>query len=410
MPIIIKHKEPRALQKTDSMSSTRELYIDRQLLVELTIEMDVPLALRLFNKLPEHILPPLPHGYQWVKANNNYSIIRNAASKEHQLLVVLYGPDKENHINFICQIDNQTSYSFGQTKPGTGPAKRTYPMTSAHFKVPGYDYSEKKYKGHVRGHLIDHQDSILDKTTVSTYDHRNFVPEPPEYEWGLGFRRVKVNELRKKPGGGAYAQLNMYSARSLKTANGTTVPDDARFYTYSANDVYTAEDVYHVDFEENLKRPLGTSVLAHAANTFISSIAASPVVVAYSPESTERGLRAHARAAIIKEQNISARRVVSRFMYKDTLYATCVAGDLEFESAGRQLHAGVFAKKEEGIALEYIKRSLFFGDKLADLDQNISFSSEEIQEGTAFFKDQNGEMNELSDHFHQLCSDRTRNT
>jgi hypothetical protein len=406
MPIQYIHREPEALEKKDNISDPRELYVDNLKIVPLTFEMDHEEAWDFFNLLPEHILPPLPEGHQWVQANDNYSIVRNRRSEEHDITIVLYGPDKTNYINFICRVDDVTTYSFGQTKKGAGPSKRTYPMTLDDFRVIGYDYSGKKYRQHVRGHLIDHQDSILGVPTVSTYDSRNFVPEPPVYEWGLGFRRLKVQELRNS-GGGAYAQFNSYSDKPLITKNGTPVPDDVRFYAYNKEQGYTAKEVFHVEFEENMFRQKGTPVLTHAAENFMSSLAASPVVATYDPDVSDRGLRLQYRNLSKKEQSISDEKVVSRFIKKDQRIAACAAADVEFESAGLQFHAGAIAQRKK-TSLSYVKRALFFGGQLEELDDDtISvFNRKEIVEARTFFKRQDSvDMEALEDEFEQLCSD-----
>ncbi|MCH9689027.1 MAG: hypothetical protein K0U24_02025 [Gammaproteobacteria bacterium] len=38
--------------------------------------------------------------------------------------------------------------------------------------------------------------------------------------------------LRKQPGGGAYAQYNVYPEHPMKTKDGTPVPEDVWFYAY----------------------------------------------------------------------------------------------------------------------------------------------------------------------------------
>lgn len=407
MPIEFIHKEPKALEKSENTSSKRELYIEKQSLVEVTFEMDDEDAWDLFNHLPSHVLPPLPFGYQWVSANDNYSVIRDASTKEHDIRIVLYGPDRTNYINFICQVDGRTTYSFGHTKNGRGPNNRTYPMTSSDYRVRGYDYASKKYKSHVRGHLIDHQDTILGKPTLSTYDARNYVPEPPIYEWGLGFRRLKIGELRKQRGGGAYAQMNTYSDTPLLTANGTAVPEDIRVYTYSKHEDYPSKEVYHVDPEENMSRPQGMKVLEHAANHFASSYEAAPVVVTYSPGLSDRSLRKQGREVSKKETLIGTPKAPSRFVYKDKLWAATSAGDQEFESAGRQLHVGIVAKEDEDTSLDYIKRSMLFGDDLSSLDEGPVFSAKDKREGGLFFQSKGGEMEDFYDHFKQLSTSST---
>lgn len=404
MTIYHHHIEPKALEVSEQYSAARELYIEQQRLVKLTFEMSKEEAWDAFNALPKHVLPPLPHGYQWVRANDNYSVIRNEKAEKHAISIILYGPDAKQYINFICQVDDVTTYSFAHTKSGSGPKDRTYPMTNNDYKVLDYDYASKRYNSHVRGHLIDHQDTILGRGTLSTYDPRNYIPEPPEYEWGLGIRRLKVAELRKQRGGGAYAQLNTYPETPLVTMNGTLVPEDVRLYAYSHTNGYQAKDVFHVDFEESMKRPDGKKVLEHAALNFTSSVHASPVASLYNPDFSERALRGHAREAAVKEYNIGTSIAPSRFAYKDKLYSACDAGDREFETPGRQLHAGIFSEKEESTSNHYLKRSLFFGEKLGELDEGIGFKAEEIREGKVFFRKKGEDLSELADHFKQLCS------
>ena len=400
------HKEPAALDKEDDTSNSRELYIDNMRLVSLKFEMDKEEAWDLFNQLPEHILPPLPEGYKWVRTNDNYSIIRNKRSENHEIMIVIYGPDKTKYINFICRVDDVTTYSFGHTKNGKGPGNRAYPVNLNNFRVDGYDYADKKYKQHVRGHLIDHQDSIIGVPTISTYDFRNYVPEPPQYEWGLGFRRLKVQELRNS-GGGAYAQFNSYSDKPFITQNGTPVPDDVRFYAYSKKPDYKATEVFHVEFEEDMFRPAGVSVLSHAAKNFMSSPDASPVVATYNPDSSDRALRLQCRNLSKKEQSIRSEKVVSRFLKKDQQIAAFSAADTEFESAGLQLHAGAIARRKK-TSLSYVKRALFFGNELAELeDDSVSvFTRDQINEAQTFFakRKDKGDMDALEDEFNALCS------
>jgi hypothetical protein len=403
--IVYKHIEPKALEKSDVISDRRELHIEAQRLVELTVEMDDANAWRVFNRLPEHVLPVLPQGYRWVCSNRNYSIIRNQNTEEKVIKIVLYGPDKNSNINFICIIDDVTTYSFAHTQINNHPGKANPPMSLSDYRVIGYDYSSKKYKGHVRGHLIDHQDTIMAGSMLSTHDRRNYIPEPPEYEWGLGIRRLKVKQIRDQPGSGAYAQFNSYSEVSLQTSDGTLVPEDVRFFSFNPGKNYIAKDMYHVEFEEDMKRPQGHAVLAHAATHFMSSLNAAPIVATYSPEMSDRALRLKVRNTSKKEQSIVQQGVFSRYLKKDQLLVAYDKGDDEFESAGHQLHAGILTGTGNH-AVNYIKRSLFFADQLNDLDDReiTLYSANDKREGKHFFDHTDEDLGDLNDQFRQLTA------
>lgn len=51
MPIEFHHQEQKALEKHDNISATRELYLEKQCLVEITVEMDDEEAWTLFKQL-----------------------------------------------------------------------------------------------------------------------------------------------------------------------------------------------------------------------------------------------------------------------------------------------------------------------------------------------------------------------
>ena len=404
MRIKQKHTEPEALNQPDELSAARELYIGNKKLVELTVEMDKEEAWEVFNALPEHILPPLPHGYQWAHAKDNYSIICNALSPKHNISLILYGPDAtQGHINFLCQVDGVTTYSFAHTKP-SNEIDRKYPMKEGDYRVPGYNYTNKKYKRHVQGHLIDHIDTIHQGSNSSTYDARNYVPEPPQYEWGLGYRRCKVGVLRKQPGGGAYAQYNVYPEHPIKTADGTPVPEDVRFYAYS-NDYVAQADIVHVKFEEEMQRKKGVKVLEHAEQ-FKSSLAAAPVVQTYEAEMSDRDLRREGRKTWKKISQIDEGDIFSRFKNKDRMLFSCVAGDLEFEASSRQLRTGISAEADETTRNSFLARSLHLAKKLCDLDGGSPFNKKDKKLARTFFKGQkSAEMQKLEDDFRQCSTD-----
>ncbi len=396
MPITI-IKDIDALEKSDDISDKRELHLERLETVPLKVEYQDPLAWNIFNKMPRHILPPLPLGYQWARVNSKYSVIREEEAKSHELLLVLYGPNKEKvpRINLIFQVDGVTTYSFAHTSSRKGPGpKDEPPMSCSNYAVPGYNYSAHGYKSHVRGHLVDRKDTITEgpEKSWSTNDPRNYVPEPPDYGWGLGFRRLKVKELRASKGEGAYAQFNIYPRKPLLTKDKTPVPEDVYFYPYSLGTDYNyilEKNVFSVEWNESFKRPEKTTVLGHAAATFVTSSAASPVVKIYDAAASDRALRADLRACRTQIDKIASREIVSRFPAKDGLYAHQTAAAGEFERIDSRFSAGLFASnnKNSQHAKFHFRGALSYGEGLVEFDaESAPFDDTTIMAGNQFFK------------------------
>lgn len=395
MPII-SIKDRDALAKGDDVSAKRELYIDSHECANLHVEYQDELAWVIFNKMPEHTLPYLPMGYQWARANEKYSVIREEAAKDHKLLLILYGPDKDKvrHVNFVFQVDGVSTYSFAHTKNAKGPARKTLPMSSADYTVLGFKYSDHRFNSHVRGHLVDHQDTITEgpEKFWSTSDRRNFVPEPPEYEWGLGIRRLKVAELRASREEGAYAQFSVYPKKPWRTSDGTAVPEYVYFYPFKLGKAYEyelEEGVYNVEWEEAMKRPASTKVLKHAADALVTSALASPAVKTYKPDDSDQGFRLAVGSSTTLVQKLLSGDVVSRFPDKDGLYAHGAVASSEFEAAGGKFAAGLFSaghKKPEHAAF-YIEESLRYAGGLDELDDGAPpFNAAAIKAGNNFFK------------------------
>jgi hypothetical protein len=286
-------------------------------------------------------------------------------------------------------------------------------MSKDDFRVPGYDYSKHRYKtGHVLGHLIDHKDTMMvgQKEDWSTYDHRNYVPEPAEYEYGLGIRRLKVGKIRET--GGAYAQLNVYTKNSLETTDGTLVPEDIRFYAYTLPNYTVDISVLHVEFEENMKWPKGQKVLDHAAASLSTSLASCPIVTPYSPDHTDREIRYHARDAHLQHSKISTSDIVSRFPEKDKYHSAFTAGDTEYETAGRKLNAGMtaYGAGNATMSQQYVRRSLTYGEKLAESEKygkNL-YTKDEAKSATEFLKEagkKDDKFESFEDQFSKLCKD-----
>ena len=242
-------------------------------------------------------------------------------------------------------------------------------MTNEDYKVPNFPYKPRKvknYKSHVRGHIIDHRDTIQvgQSEWWSTYDKRNYIPEPPSYHWGLGTRRSAVSKIRKSVEGVAYAQLMEYPEPVLKTSNGTSVPNAIYYYCYnSSNNNYKLNEVFSVEWCEDLSRPnKSIKYLDHAKNNFTTSLDAAPVVLPYSPDQSDRALRLAKRNSAKLSTEIRKKRVKSRFPEKSTLYALGDAADIEVTGVDQRMKVGFFADEngDQKLSLEYVKRAFTF--------------------------------------------------
>ena len=191
MPYSIKHKDTDVLDKQDDIDAATEIYIDRRELVVLRIDMEDLKALEIFNKLPAIVLPVLPPGYQWSRAKEKYSVIREKSAPKYKLSLRLYGPSKSGKVNCIFRVDDKTIWSFAHASSCGHGRKGEPPMSGDDYHVDGFPYMEPRpgvcFKNHMRGHLIDDASTIMrrDRDYWSTYDPYNYVPEPPNRHWGI---------------------------------------------------------------------------------------------------------------------------------------------------------------------------------------------------------------------------------
>lgn len=258
----------------------------------------------------------------------------------------------------------------------------------------------------MRGHLIDHKDTMRvgPRENWSTYDRRNYIPEPPEYEWGLGFRRLKVAELSKR--GGAYSQINEYDEDPLIAEDGTLVPSNVRFIAYSLES-YQKNEVFHVQFEESMKRPSGRKVLEYASETISTSVNNTPFSILYDINSNDRSLRLQIRN-LRKQENEIYKDVTVRFPEKDAKFHAYAAADRSFESVDPITHAVVSTYDEQPkSAQQYIKYGLSFFSHLNEVGEKNPITPDGKKEINSFLKTQvdEGEMEEVSDQFKKLMAD-----
>jgi hypothetical protein len=408
---------PTALHKNEETSDKRSVFIDQSVVVNLRFEFETEEAFKLFHQLPAKLLPQLPKGYQWVKSSGKYGMMRHQDAVEHEMEVIIYGPDEKHHINFLCRQDDVTFYSFANTqKIAKVPAQRKYPISSEHYGVIDFDYSQTRYKHHIRGHLIDHFDTI----GRSSLDWRNYTPEAPMYEWGMGIRRLVTAELRTAEFGGAYAQYNHYGINPSKTLNGTPVSDTVRFFTYHLNVVkdkekrheqYKAQDLFHISFSENLASPAKVKILDYARDNFCSDFESAPIIKAYEPELSDRDLRKRGRDMLLQALRVSNGNSASRFVEQDFYDLSCITGDYEFEQFSRRLSAGILSYEKNYTlhAVNYCKSSLNYAEALIELDlpEPSAIIEDTVRfEAHSFFQNADDDgMLALADQFQRICSD-----
>ncbi len=409
-------KDAEALELTEGMTQARELYVQKQKSVTVKVHMDSEDALPLFNELPMNLLPPLPIGHQWVSHNDTYSVIRDKNAIQQQVSITLFGPSHHQtpHINFLCQVNGNTTYSFAKTIKANGPSSRAYPMTPSDFHVNGYNYIPgETFQNHMRGHLIDHQDTIMGAgLTLSTKFAPNYVPEPPVDAWGKFFRNHKIKLVRKK--GGYYTQHNEYDDLSCLTVNGTLVPSHARLYTYDNN--LQLDDIHHASWTENLARADASTTYVDFYKThFISCLTASSVVQCYEPGITDRALRVLRKNAFKTMLQINSGDVSSRFSVKDQANSACEAANLEVTSTNclptSALKLFDVARSDKvKVSTHEMKRSLYHVDKLLEIDGAKVYSETTKAKGIQFFHKLNAvehgnvDVDSLEDHFKQNCS------
>jgi len=399
--------------EADNISQKRELYEEKQESVPVHFEMDSNEAYKYFNKLPQKMLPPLPHGHQWIKQNGRYSIIKDKNAIEHRIDIIIYGPSNglNPHINYLCQTDKKTTFSLAKTLPNNNPGEVNYPMINTDYLVSNFSYDQPgMFKNHSRGHLIDHQDTIIRAGySNSSTDPRNFVPEPPTRAWGMNFRNHKIKQLRNN-GGGYYVQHNEYDTSKYKTKNRTQVPNHVRLYTYDNR--YHSIDLHHVDWTENLDRPNKKQTYVKYYQTNLSSsFASAPIVQYYDANSTNTAFRYHARELFKKSQDIGDAHHQSRFVKRDRANAAGEAGNVEFETKSKLVNSAVklFDVNKSKTSLNEMRRSIQHMNGLNELTDGTTYRATTKEKGLTFFREVNEsnlaatDIESLEDAFRQHC-------
>lgn len=342
-------------------SAARTLFLEKHEAVSLTINATDENAIPLFEQMPEDLLPTLPIGHQWGVENDGGkpAILKSIDAPEHELDIILYGPDK-NKINYIFQVDGVTWQSFSHTRAGKSPPRK-FPMTARHYTVKDFEYDDAK--SHIRGHCIDHQDTMLvgPQKFYSTFDCRNYIPEPHYKYWGLTMRRLITAEIRKN--NNAYMQFVHYPQTPYITIDKTPVPDYGYLYEVEVDkdkpytERYSLEKVYNFDWDTHYAVKKGTGKVLDFAQNYKTSTESAPTVKIYDVSASDRDLRLQIRNMNKKYLSIMEGNIFSFDPKRDAFFIKNNCADKEFESINRKIEASLHAKKvkEDNVSKKYAK-------------------------------------------------------
>ncbi|MBA2653323.1 MAG: hypothetical protein H0U73_13830 [Tatlockia sp.] len=215
MKSLIRTSKP--LEKPDNYSNIRELFIDSHDPVEFKIQYYAEKAIELLDKSVPEFLPCLPWGYHWEKVGKTYGVYRLRDADEHEIILIIYGPDEKDQINYNLLIDGNNYYTLSHTRNNTQTRLRA---VDRHYPSPiktnaaGYQFDDTQY---MPGHCVDHVDSIIPSKNIvntygtdciSSYNPANYIPEVQKDYWGLHMRKQLVGHQRKE--GNSYAKLAEY--------------------------------------------------------------------------------------------------------------------------------------------------------------------------------------------------------
>jgi len=177
--------------------------------------------------------PALPESYEWrILPNDVLYLFKHLSAMEHDFDFVTYPTDDPTHFNFLSCWDGITHHSFSYTR--NPPLHNEYARSAFPINAEAYRYGSL----YTRGHCIDFADTqginnsqmFASNTvdyTISTFDPRNYIPEPPRTHWGISLRKELVRTIREQKG--CYAQYMYYPFVPARTKNGTAIPEGIYF-------------------------------------------------------------------------------------------------------------------------------------------------------------------------------------
>ena len=397
----------------------REIFLAQHSVVSLKVSACYEEAIEKFKVLDEDILPLLPVGYKWVKATNstNY-ILKTNLAEDHDLEVIVYGPDGEK-INYVFLVDGKTTQSFANTKSKkeSKAIDRNYPMSISDYTVQDFSYkslnnlaSKSISKSHLRGHCIDHADTMFvgAKCYYSTYDPRNYIPETPYKYWGLHMRRLLVNNLRKSSQ--AYMQFVNYPESSYITKNGTPVPDYVYFYPVSFKcEKHSVFSAYNIDWSANykLQNKDKLDVLSFSSRYKTSN---PPLVLIWDSSASDKYCRKSLNIARTKINKIKYSHTTTSNQGRDLCLANRALAEVEFESSWGRFSTAIYSSLQEKGASE-VKTQLLHGlvtkQSFLDNDQKDKYIYKaQVKKVRSLFKKEASGFSDpdssMLDHFNSL--------
>ena len=376
MKSIIRKSEP--LEKPDDCSDERELFIDSHVPIEFEIKYYNEKAIELLDKSVPEFLPCLPWGYHWEKVWKEYGVYKSKHADEHQIVLIVYGPDEKNQINYNLLIDGNNSFTLSHTRDSTQTRLRA---KDRHYPSPikanatGYQFGGTQY---MPGHCVDHVDSIIPPANIvkkygadciSSFNPANYIPEVQKDYWGLYMRKGLVGEQRK--GGCSYAQLAEYPDNPNLTVSGAAVPESVYFYCLDKE--YKPKQVSWIDWDVNYndhKKPKATSMMSHM-ETYSTSLEAAPQALIWDVNNSARTWRKTVRDSRILGHNIRKKVVDSYNPDRDQIYAYGNSSTLEYTNSYASISAALAASPQGKVKLtkENLKKAVNHGLSLLELDE-----------------------------------------
>lgn len=364
----------------DPISEVRPLELEfiESRYIPVTVNYDAtPEAEIIFYQTPDWLLPPVPTGYKWQRDNNNRPILlRHHLAPIHDIEVVIFGPDKNNKINFSAFIDKRLCQSFTNTRPYNDPFKdhgcpdrRRYPITEKDFDV--YDYYLSLSEGRIykefimrcmRGHSHDKFDTPevgrilpmncgpawINKNPIPTteirtvygryqsnFDKRIFLPEPKR-GWGENLRNHYVAGVRAV--NGSYVQYPYYSTSPRLTENLTAVPDGVTFVGIK-DPLWRTIEVFDVPWSHSYPTDKGIVDQYYLFDNFSDIYVPAPLVCKQNRSPHEISM--HVNTLVAEANKYFVDRASIHRSYEKMLSCLSKARELEFFNPSNKLELAI---------------------------------------------------------------------
>ena len=184
------------------------------------LEHDDRDPLTILRLLPDLQQPQLPEGYLWLSERHELTILKHQDAPPVNFKIYLFGPDKEDRIQYLVAQNDLPTHGFAMTKHEGFPRvlRNDYgSVTSESFKAGETTYW--------RGHIIDYFDTLGDpseRDKISAVFHLNLKPEPAVC-WSQTLRTKLLGEIRE--GNGSYSETMFYGFTPKKTNGARPIPE-----------------------------------------------------------------------------------------------------------------------------------------------------------------------------------------